>query len=219
MRFQLTAVVGVVALALASSAAAASDPTHYLDKSEFHALGVIDQVTNFDAFPEGAASLVTEFYFEGDLYINSQDNIVVGKGMPPYFPVRSSIVNDDVGAISILTLAPGYNMLSLQLGRIVGNGEAVLDLFTTQGLFTSTYAVFPANEGFKFHGFVAPTGDYFTGVTIRGVESTAAISVSEIEIGRLGAVPEPSTWAMMILGFGLAGASLRKRRLLAPLAS
>ena len=27
-----------------------------------------------------------------------------------------------------------------------------------------------------------------------------------------GAVPEPSTWAMMILGFGLAGAGLRRRR-------
>jgi hypothetical protein len=27
-----------------------------------------------------------------------------------------------------------------------------------------------------------------------------------------GAVPEPATWAMMILGFGLAGATLRRRR-------
>jgi hypothetical protein len=33
----------------------------------------------------------------------------------------------------------------------------------------------------------------------------------------IGAVPEPSTWAMMILGFGLVGASLRRRRLASPL--
>ncbi|MBY9061427.1 PEPxxWA-CTERM sorting domain-containing protein [Sphingomonas yunnanensis] len=26
------------------------------------------------------------------------------------------------------------------------------------------------------------------------------------------AVPEPSTWAMMVLGFGLAGAAIRRRR-------
>jgi hypothetical protein len=30
--------------------------------------------------------------------------------------------------------------------------------------------------------------------------------------GFLIAVPEPGTWAMMILGFGIAGASLRRRR-------
>jgi hypothetical protein len=32
---------------------------------------------------------------------------------------------------------------------------------------------------------------------------------------RLTAVPEPATWAMMIAGFGLAGATLRRRRALA----
>lgn len=33
--------------------------------------------------------------------------------------------------------------------------------------------------------------------------------------GSPGAVPEPASWALMIAGFGLAGASLRRRRLLA----
>jgi hypothetical protein len=30
--------------------------------------------------------------------------------------------------------------------------------------------------------------------------------------GELVAVPEPSTWAMMLLGFGAAGVALRRRR-------
>ena len=40
-----------------------------------------------------------------------------------------------------------------------------------------------------------------------------SITASLAPVG--GAVPEPSTWAMMILGFGMAGAGLRTRRKLA----
>ncbi|HEX5379449.1 MAG TPA: PEPxxWA-CTERM sorting domain-containing protein [Phenylobacterium sp.] len=42
-----------------------------------------------------------------------------------------------------------------------------------------------------------------------------AVSYSESLVVRNagGAVPEPATWAMMICGFGMAGAALRRRRL------
>ena len=34
----------------------------------------------------------------------------------------------------------------------------------------------------------------------------------EVRADRLGAIPEPGTWSLMIAGFGLAGAALRARR-------
>lgn len=36
--------------------------------------------------------------------------------------------------------------------------------------------------------------------------------VTLASIGGAGAVPEPATWAMMLAGFGMAGAALRRRR-------
>lgn len=40
--------------------------------------------------------------------------------------------------------------------------------------------------------------------------------VDHLQFGTAGAVPEPAAWALMISGFGLAGASLRRRRSTAP---
>lgn len=47
------------------------------------------------------------------------------------------------------------------------------------------------------------SGLAFAGITIDGIE---------IPTPGTGAVPEPSTWAMMLLGFGMIGLSLRHRR-------
>jgi hypothetical protein len=39
--------------------------------------------------------------------------------------------------------------------------------------------------------------------------------VSNFDVeARTGAVPEPAAWALMLAGFGLAGAGLRRRRAL-----
>ncbi|HEX7948029.1 MAG TPA: PEPxxWA-CTERM sorting domain-containing protein [Phenylobacterium sp.] len=49
-----------------------------------------------------------------------------------------------------------------------------------------------------------------TAITFRNGSTDDAFS--GLDNVRLTAVPEPATWAMMIAGFGLAGATLRRRR-------
>ena len=39
-----------------------------------------------------------------------------------------------------------------------------------------------------------------------------SVTLTRIDVPTPGAVPEPTTWALMILGFGAAGAALRRRR-------
>ena len=42
--------------------------------------------------------------------------------------------------------------------------------------------------------------------------ATAELDYDPLYKSRLTDVPEPATWAMMIAGFGLAGAAMRRRR-------
>jgi hypothetical protein len=58
--------------------------------------------------------------------------------------------------------------------------------------------------GFGQGSFVQPYTQFY--------DNHGLFTVSTFDIVVSGAVPEPATWAMMILGFGMAGASLRGRR-------
>ncbi len=71
----------------------------------------------------------------------------------------------------------------------IANNSNVFQTFT--GLFTTT-GPGPVSLSFTQNG-----GNNFRGSIIDNVSITA--------------VPEPATWAMMILGFGIAGAALRRR--------
>ena len=45
--------------------------------------------------------------------------------------------------------------------------------------------------------------------------SWAMTCANDVIQGNVGLVPEPSSWALMIVGFGFAGASLRRRKVTA----
>lgn len=43
------------------------------------------------------------------------------------------------------------------------------------------------------------------------VSTSGSFSIDNLTIGAAGAIPEPSAWALLILGFGLVGAAMRGR--------
>ena len=69
----------------------------------------------------------------------------------------------------------------------------------TEGLFVG------GETTTNFHGGSDP---FQLRVNELNLAATGAVNVG-------GAVPEPATWALMIGGFGLAGAALRRRRVVA----
>lgn len=85
----------------------------------------------------------------------------------------------------------------------------------------TSYASFQAFQA--LHAFSADASDFVSGVNVLSFYVTDYDAPSALVVSGLGGtaalaehatapVPESSTWAMMILGFGLAGVALRRRR-------
>jgi hypothetical protein len=92
---------------------------------------------------------------------------------------------DGVGNVLVSQDDSGY----VDLGSVTGRDPFFNYTFANAGLYYLRVGSWP--------GDVASTGPYKLNVSLQSPGS--------------GAVPEPSTWAMMLLGFGAIGAAMRRR--------
>lgn len=97
--------------------------------------------------------------------------------------------------------------------------SAEFNLFNAQGS-TSSVAItvngvtqnFALGNGQNFFGIQATGGDTISSIAFN-TNGSGVADLRQLRIGGVSAaVPEPATWALMLLGFGAVGASLRRRR-------
>jgi len=82
-------------------------------------------------------------------------------------------------------------------GTCTGNGNGVTNGNTGNGTLTLTF------NGLVNDITLSDFVDRYQGFDYQGIQSAIGVSTG---------VPEPGTWAIMILGFGMAGAAMRRRR-------
>jgi hypothetical protein len=223
MRTELTLAAGMVAimaLAGATRAHAADDFVIYTDEAQFEARGVIDQVINFDAQPDDQNTFFAGPVGAGPITF-LDDVIVTGKNISPYFSVENAIT-PAFGAFYEANIDQPYDLFSFRIARAIGVDFISLGLSTQDDFFLMGLGTFKASEEFFFVGIEAPEGQHFTHFYFVGNDGETVPAISEFQLGTVGcgqrvcdpggAVPEPTAWAMMILGFGLTGAVVRRRR-------
>lgn len=126
-------------------------------------------------------------------------------------------VNTGTGAIRPFGAVGQGNVIFDQFMSITKTGIATLDPFSpapkplTASILGSSLSVIVPLNLLPSTGFTP--GHYGFNIWPR-LEAQALSSLADFapDNATLAAVPEPATWGLMITGFGLAGAALRRRR-------
>ena len=202
----------VVALGLAAPAAAAT--------------------ANFDDIPNTSNNIQTAvtsggMQFTGDHFhiLDSPDNRIVRNASTSYLaaeaaaslgqPVTVTRTNNALFTLNSVDVAelwlPGQSLSDFRDVVFTGfqQGGGMLSLtFTLDGIRDGTGGVADF-QTLAFMGWTNLQSFSVTGVNANG--AFGDYSIDNIVFDAAGGVPEPSTWALLVLGFGAAGAAMRRR--------
>jgi hypothetical protein len=92
----------------------------------------------------------------------------------------------------------------------VANGTIRFDVTEADNsLFQGTFSV--TGSGQNLFTIFAINGQSMKDVTVTGLSGTTFSAIQNVRIGPVTGVPEPATWAMMLIGFAGIGLATRRR--------
>ena len=195
----------LAASAVAGSANAAVTVTHTSDNLNLPGSQVM--ALNFDGLPRSGYSFTTS----GPVHIyNGADGLMSGISAPPPGDLTNYVAVLGGGSLTLTT--PAIKLLSVFMGSP--------DLYNSIRFNYSdnTFDELDGNEmsagAFNGDQSIGRRMTYtFGGKTVTSVVFASSQNSFEFDnIATVSAVPEPATWAMMIMGFGLAGSAVRNSR-------
>ena len=187
MRTLSLALAGAVALASASAAQAT--------------ITVVDAGTNVD---------VTRVHNGTTTYINYQspDPLSAGNENGGSFSDMLTFYNDTAGIynLSVLAQFAEDGSAAVNFTTLTLSGTGIPGGFMT---FAGPVPNGTANT-YAISNLMLGVGSYT--VNLVGTANTDAAFQGTVKFNLAGGVPEPATWGLMLLGFGLMGSSMRRRR-------
>lgn len=113
------------------------------------------------------------------------------------------------GAASLIT----FNLVPLGPQATIGDATSVTVSFVGGG--TQTISGLDGN-GQNFYGIVATAGEQLNGLSFGNFQPNGsgiqALNQVRLNLIPAAAVPEPGSWALMLLGFGAVGTAIRRSR-------
>lgn len=183
----------LVCAALSFASAASAVPTVYTSEVAFNA-AISGATTTLFGFAgsefSGSSYTLGPVTFASGLLVSYKDAYGDPSGVVPYLGA------DNAG---LLTISSTTTALGLHLGSYYGLQTTTY----TVGTVTGTLAV-PAPNSTTFIGFIDSSPITATFSNNKELDTIRFTTGS-------GAVPEPASWALLVVGFGLVGVAARRR--------
>lgn len=187
-----------------SASAASAAVVQYTDQSAYAAAAGAQTVQNFNSSALGTTIGTTPVNF-GGFSVSTTGTAVINPGNASYQVDGSRYLDVNLAAATLtFTFANAVNSFGANFFSLNNNQART---FVTVG--GQTFNPLPLSPSFL--GFVSTTP--FTSVTFSTPTSGGSndqFGVDNVTIG--GAVPEPATWALMILGMGAVGFAMRRAK-------
>ena len=199
--------VALSAVATLTAGAALAAPTFYTDEAAFLAAAPATTLEDFSSVPATAVFSLTV----GDISI-------AATSYNPLYPQQFSA--DGAGDIAVNT--SGLAITRTNPAKFTALGVEVykpalepgdLTVITDNG--AAQYSIDASGLNYEphyFFGVIDPDG--FAQATLTPTEAGDVLAFERLRTSTLpvAGVPEPASWAMMLVGFGLAGNAIRRRR-------
>lgn len=177
-------------------------------------------------FDDPALGDISNSEINGIIFSNDDDNLIVVNAAAVGLPATSGARILSPGGTDLdaeldtvnFTFGPStaFGLDILFQAGYSGDFEVRYDFITSEGANDfGTVSIGGTNAGSYFLGFTSDDpGALLTRITISDNDGSSNLAYDTIRRAT-PSIPEPSTWAMMIAGFGLAGSVLRRRRVVA----
>ena len=218
-RFAIAAAVFTAALAATPVMATIT----IVDANSIQGADVLFTGVQIGAMVTGSTQSGTLINFTGSTTVLGDSSIIRADGghnrIDGTLNTTTTAPDDTFGLTSLLfQLDSGatFNNLEFDLFGGVDGGRAFFTALDQNGdIFNfGSFDGFALGSGSNFFGFAGIDGQSISffqiDITPGSIQDVRQIRLDEV--AQTGAVPEPGTWAMMLIGFGAIGTGMRRRR-------
>jgi hypothetical protein len=160
--------------------------------------------------------------------INQTGGTSAGAFANLYFDLNPTVMDGsdlgfELGGGSLTAFIPGKNGQAgfstvidpglYSFSAVTVAGLTALNFSLANSLFTSPIAGLSYYSGQTFESVVTLRLSQSLSYSVAGGASYGPDRLGSVTVGSAGAVPEPVTWGMMVVGFGVVGLGMRRRSL------